>query len=77
MLVFPGTTSPLVVKVIPAKAAELVPPAKAPGETLGAVTAAFDDTTELAGEPAGAPSLPRALATATGSDVRPGRMSAA
>ena len=78
-LLFPGTTTPLVVNVTPAKAAlpRFVTTGAAAADA--AVTALAD---WLAAPDAKTPGLtlgsaPSALATATGSDVRPGLMSAA
>lgn len=59
--------SPLVVNVIPAKDPELELWANAPGDTVGVVATELGGT----GGPAGAPSPPKALATATGRDVKP------
>jgi len=80
-LLLPTTTSPRVVNVTPANA--LPPASVAAGATPGdVIAAALADTLPLAAPEANTPgaalgSLPSALATATGRDVRPGRISAA
>lgn len=87
MVLFPGTTSPLVVNVTPAKAS--LPISVAAGAAAAEVTAAaledalaiLEDTI-LSASVANTPGLalgsaPSALATATGRLVRPGVMSAA
>lgn len=75
MLLLPGTTSPLVVNVTPVNMPEFgaAPLAKLPGATVLLLA----EETGAAGGIMAFGSAPSALATATGSDVNPGLISAA